>query len=157
MKHIPFDPVQRPGYLLWQTSHALDGRLNAALAHFGVTLLQFSCLVYVVDEPGISAAELSRRTGITPQSVQTSLKPLVDSGTIERKPHPVHGRVLGIYPSDRAFDLVQRAGQTVDSVEDELVDGFSAAEATQLHDLLRRTVANLNPVSLDRSSIRAQE
>jgi DNA-binding MarR family transcriptional regulator len=156
VNHTPFDPVQRPGYLLWQAAHALDHNLTTALAPFGVTLLQFSCLVHITNEPGVSAAELSRRTGITPQSVQTSLKPLLANGTIERRAHPIHGRVLGIHPSDAAYEVVLKAGGVVDSVEDDLVDGFSAAEAEQLHNLLLRALTNLNPVTLDRSSIRAQ-
>jgi DNA-binding MarR family transcriptional regulator len=154
VNHTSFDPVQRPGYLLWQTAHVLEHNLNAALADFGITILQFGCLVHVTNEPGISAAELSRRTGMTPQSVQTSLKPLLENGTIERRPHPVHGRVLGIYPHDAAYELVRNSGIAVDSTEDELVDGFTAAEATQLHDLLLRALTNLNPVALDRSSLR---
>ena len=156
MNHIAYDPVQRPGYLLWQAAHAQEHILNSAPAEFGLTILQFGCLIHITNEPGISGAELARRTGNTPQSVQTGLKPLLDNGTIERRPHPVHGRVLGVYPGPGAVALAAGSAAAVDSVDDELVDGFSAAEAQLFHDLLLRAVENLNPVTLDRSSLRPQ-
>jgi DNA-binding MarR family transcriptional regulator len=157
VNHTSFDPVQRPGFLLWQAAHALDLALAVGLQNFGISILQFNCLIHIGNEPGISAAELARRTGLTPQSLQTSLKQLLESGTIERRPHPVHGRVLGIYPTAAAFDLVERAGLAVDAVEDDMTDGMRPAEIEVLHDLLHRALANLNPVALDRSSIRSPE
>jgi len=156
VNHTSFDLVQRPGFLLWQTSHALSHSLNGALAPFGISILQFGSLVHVTNEPGISAAELSRRSGMTPQSVQSALRPLIDKGVVERRPHPVHGRVLGIYPHESAYDLVREAGIVVDATEAHLTIGFNEADGAQLRDLLLRALTNVNPVALDRSSLRAQ-
>lgn len=156
MSDLTFDPVQRTGYLLWQTFHALDQDLNAALAEFDLTLLQFSALVNIVLEPGISAAEIARRNNSAPQSVQTSLKPLLDRELIERRPHPVHGRVLGVHPLPAGAALVERAGVVVDEVESRMMRDFSASDIETLHGLLLRTLTAVHPLALDRSSIRQQ-
>jgi len=154
VNHINFELVKRSGYLLYQVQHSLDHALGVALAPFDLSPLQFNGLANVNNEPGISAAEIARRNSVTPQSVQTALKPLIERGIIERRPHPVHGRVLGIYPLAAADQLVVDAGNAIDTVEKNLVAGLTDTEAAQFHDLLLAMLQHLNPQALDRSSLR---
>lgn len=154
MNHLPADPAARTGYLLWQAGHAVSRVMGAALEPVDLTPAQFSALVHVSREPGVSAAELARRTNLTPQSMQTALLPLVRRELVERRPHPVHRRVIGLYPTARTAETLDQAEHAVQTADKGLVCGLDAGEAETFHRLLRRVLTNLNPTAFDRTSLR---
>lgn len=154
MKHIPDDPAERGGYLIWQTAHLIGRGIDDALEEFRLTPAQFGAVVHIGREPGISAAELSRRINVTPQSVQTALLPLLKRGWVQRRPHPVHGRVLGNYLTPKGTAAAQQAGDAVTAFDEQLLSALSAHEQAQLKTLVARLLLTLNPTALDRSSVR---
>jgi len=149
------DPTERTGYLLWQTAHLFTLEMTRALEPFDLTPAQFGALTHIGREAGVSAAELARRLLLTPQSVQTALKPLLERELTERRAHPVHGRVLGNHLTGAGARLAAEAGEVVADADEHLLSRFSAEEAEALRDHLRRALLTLNPVALDRSSIRS--
>ncbi|MFJ7949577.1 MarR family transcriptional regulator [Streptomyces sp. NPDC096354] len=48
---------------------------------------QQNALAHVVLVPGISTAELARRSGVTPQSMGAAVNGLIQRGLLERRPH----------------------------------------------------------------------
>jgi len=154
VNHVLDDPADRGGYLVWQTAHLIGREIGAALEAFDLTPAQFGAVVHTSREPGISAAELARRINLTPQSVQTALRPLLDRGWMQRRPHPVHGRVLGNYLTPQGADVAQQASAAVTAVDDRLLGTLSPHEQVQLKALVARLLVTLNPTALDRSSVR---
>lgn len=154
MKHMTHDPAERGGYLIWQTAHLIGRGIDNALGEFRLTPAQFGAVVHIGREPGISAAELSRRINITPQSVQTALLPLLERGWVQRRRHPVHGRVLGNYLTPEGTTVAHQAGEAVTAFDEQLLGTLSAQEQTQLKALVARLLLSLNPTALDRSSVR---
>ena len=154
MNHVPADPATRTGYLLWQTGHAVSRIMMAALEPVDLTPAQFSALVHISREPGVSAAELARRINLTPQSMQTALLALVHRELVERRPHPVHRRVIGLYATVRTAKTLEEAERAVRAADDGLVAGLDAAEGETLHRLLRHVLTTVNPSVFDRTSLR---
>jgi len=148
------DPVERGGYLVWQTAHLIGREIAGALESFDLTPAQFGAVVHTGREPGISAAELARRINMTPQSVQTALRPLLDRGWMQRRSHPVHGRVLGNFLTTEGAAVAQRASDAVTAVDERLLAALSPQEQVQLKALVARLLVTLNPTALDRSSVR---
>ncbi len=149
------DPADRVGYLLWQTAHLVGRQMTAALEPFDLTPAQFGALVHTGREPGVSAAELARRVNLTPQSIQTALRPLLERQWVQRRPHPVHQRVLGNFLTPDGLAGTERASAAVTGADAKLVAGLTDTEVAALRDHLRRTLLALNPAALDRSSLRA--
>lgn len=149
------DPTERTGYLVWQTAHVFDREMARALEPFELTPAQFGALTHIGREPGISAAELARRLLLTPQSVQTALKPLLQRNLLRREAHPVHGRVLGNYLTEAGVRLAAKASEVVTVADEHMLRGFSVDEAEAFRSYARRAMLALNPVALDRSSIRS--
>lgn len=149
------DPADRAAYLLWQTAHLVSREITTALADSDLTAAQFGALVHITREPGVSAADVARRINLTPQAVQTALRPLLGRGLIERRPHPVHRKILGIFPTEHGCQLTQTASEAVATADATMLNPFSRAESEQLRDLLRRALLSLNPTALDRSSLRS--
>ena len=150
------DPADRVGYLLWQTAHLVGRRMAVALEPFDLTPAQFSALVHIGREPGVSAAELARRINLTPQSTQTALRPLLERGWVERRPHPVHQRVLGNFLTHEGQAGTERASATVTDTDAQLVADLTDGEVAALRDHLMRVLLALNPAALDRSSLRSR-
>ena len=148
------DPATRTGYLLWQTGHAVSRVMVAALEPVELTPSQFAALVHVNREPGVSCAELARRTNLTPQSMQTALQPLVRRALVERRPHPVHRRVVGLYPTTAAAAILEAAENAVQTADAALVARLGAEEGEILQRLLRRVLTTIRPGALDRTSLR---
>ncbi len=157
MNHIINDPADRTGYLLWQTAHLVSREITTALIDWDLTPAQFGALVHITREPGLSSADVSRRINLTPQAVQTALRPLLDRGLLERRPHPVHRRILGIFPTEYGWQLTQTASKAVAAADATMLDTFSPTESEQLRHLLRRALLSLNPTALDRSSLRSPD
>lgn len=155
MNHELADPADRLGYLLWQSAHLVGRAMAASLEPFGLTPAQFGALVHVGREPGVSAAELARRLNLTPQSVQTALLPLLERGWLERRPHPVHKRVLGTFLTAAGLDQARAANKAVEESDSRLAEGLSTAQRSALEDGLRHVMTTLNPVALDRSTLRS--
>lgn len=148
------DPADRIGYLLWQTAHVVNREMTAALQPFGLTPAQFGALVHIGREPGVSAAELARRINLTPQSVQTALRPLIERSWMERRPHPVHRRVLGNFLTEDGLSATQEASGAVTSADARISAAFEGAEQEEFTSFVRRALLALNPTALDRSSLR---
>jgi DNA-binding MarR family transcriptional regulator len=87
------------GYLLRQTVHAFNTAMEAGLREFRLTSAQFGALFVLAAEPGLSAADLARAMGTTPQASNVLVAGLEREGLVTREPHPTHGRILEIYPT----------------------------------------------------------
>lgn len=148
------DPAERIGYLLWQTAHVVNREMTAALQPFRLTPAQFGALVHTGREPGVSAAELARRINLTPQSVQTALRPLTERSWLERRPHPVHRRVLGNFLTEDGLAATQEASDAVTRADARISVAFEGAEQEEFTNFVRRALLALNPTALDRSSLR---
>lgn len=146
------DPSTRTGYLAWQFGQASAQRLEKALRPLDLNLAQLRCLVQVSLTPGISSAEIARRSGLTAQSMGAAVTSLVNRGLIERAPHPANRRVLELRPTDPGRELADRAQQRVDEVQEEMFAVLSAEEQDNVHALLRRLVEHTAPESLHLTS-----
>ena len=147
------DPSTRTGYLAWQFGQATAQRLERALRQFDLNLAQLRCLVQVSLTPGISSAEIARRSGLTAQSMGAAVTGLVERGLVERTAHPANRRILALRVTDPGHDLAVRAQKVIDEVQEEMFRVLSAEEQDTVHGLLRRLVEHTAPESLDLSAL----
>lgn len=133
----------RVGYQLKRVQHALRGRMDEALRGMGLTTPQYAALSALEEEPGLSGAELARRSFVTPQTMNGVLANLEGSGLIERRSHPVHGRVLQAYLTSSGEESVSGAHEVVGEVEKRMLSGLDSDERILLTGMLRRCVDSL--------------
>lgn len=106
------------------------------LRDFGITPAQQSAMAILSDHDGITAAELARKTAVTPQTMNSTLGRLEKRGLIERTPHPMHGTLIEIRLTDTGRDLFDRADTAVAVLDSTLVDSLTADELQTLRKLL---------------------
>ena len=126
------------GLALWQTQHAVDRAMAAALAPLEMTLTQVSALILIEAEPGISGAELARRLGLTAQSTGTLIAQLEQRGWAERGPHPMHRRVIETRITEQGDLALGTALGVVAQVDAVVMKHLSKADRTGLTEALDR-------------------
>jgi len=77
------NPRFSPVIALLAVSAMWEGQLSAVLRDLGITTRKFGLLGHIYAEPGISFAELARRSHITVQSAHTAVRTLVDEGLVQ--------------------------------------------------------------------------
>lgn len=133
------EPVEEQvGYLVKRVQQAVRAALDAALAAHGVGMAQYAALAALEREPGLSNAELARRSFVTAQSMHTILAALQERGLVERVPHPAHGRVLQARLSAEGEALVGRCHEAAAGVHERMLAGMDEAGRERLRDALRR-------------------
>jgi DNA-binding MarR family transcriptional regulator len=88
---------------------------------------------------------LARRCFVTPQTMNVILATLEDSGLVERRPHPKHGRVLRAYLTERGKERVARAHEIVEAIEERMLAGLGEDERLKLAEALRGCAESLAP------------
>ena len=131
------------GYLLKHAQSLLHLRMDEALTPLDLTVSQYSCLFHLHREPGISAAELARRTFVTRQSMNAMLQLLIDRGLVARPAIADSGRSLPAELTAAGGTALEAAQTLVDEVERRMLAGLTDRETAALSTGLTASIAAL--------------
>ena len=115
----------RVGYQMKRAQHALRVEVDKALREVSMTTAQYAALSALEVAPGLSGAELARRSFVTPQTMNVILVNLEAAGLVVRRPHPEHGRVLQAYLTEIGEESLAGAHGLVEAVERRMLDRLS--------------------------------
>lgn len=116
MDHQPGTAV-----LMFIAHREAEHRVMAALARSGaddITIAQ-SRLLQRLDPAGMRLTDLAEAAGVTKQTAGALVDQLARSGYVTRQPDPTDARARLVTLSDKGTQLCRRAGDEVDSVENE--------------------------------------
>lgn len=123
---------------LWQAQHAVEQAFDDALASLGMTTTLAGALAFLAQEPGQSAADLARRARVAPQSTAKAVARLEQLGMVRREAHPVHGRIMRLYPTDTGQDVLTAATTIIGQVERDLCVDLDTRARSRLLDQLEQ-------------------
>ena len=112
---------------------------DAALVDFDITAPQFAILNELHLNPGQSSADLSRRSTLTAQAVNLTVKYLETRKLLERSPHPIHGRILQTSLTLAGRVLLKDCLRRVRAVEAQMLKGLTEKELLVISSWLART------------------
>jgi DNA-binding MarR family transcriptional regulator len=138
------DSTTHPGYLLKRAQVELNAAMNAAFHPYGATLPQYAVLTALDEEPGLSNAELARRTFVTPQTMNQVLRELEQRTWVTRHPHPTHGRILQADLTPEGRQTLRACHQAADAVEERMLAKLTPAGRQQLATALRTCIEGLS-------------
>ncbi len=127
----------RASYQMKRAQHALRVEMDKALREVGMTTAQYAALSALEAVPGLSGAELARRSFVTPQTMNAILVNLEAAGLVVRRPHPEHGRVLQAYLTEVGEESLAGSHGLVGAVERRMLDGLSKDDRRRLLEALR--------------------
>lgn len=127
------DPLTgRVGYLVKRLQLALRHAMDDALQASGLSAPQYAALGHLVADPGLSNAELARRSFVTPQTMHQILAGLERADLVRREADPDHGRILRALPTDEGLARLERADAAVRGVESRMLEPLDAAARSSL-------------------------
>ncbi|RWR29158.1 MarR family transcriptional regulator [Sinirhodobacter populi] len=126
------------GYHLRRASvFDLNGAV-AALEPTGLRTVPMSVLLAIVEEPGITAADICRALGIQRANIVSILTDLDKRGLFLREADPSDSRVQRLHPTPRGREEAARALALIAAHEEKLLSRLSLAERADLRRLLSR-------------------
>ncbi|WP_041818712.1 MarR family winged helix-turn-helix transcriptional regulator [Streptomyces davaonensis] len=126
-----------------RSEQALMTHHEAVLRGYGLTMTQYTVLMILSREGGMSGAQLARSCGVTQQSMSSVLTNMENKELIHRETSPVHAKVQIATLTDEGQALLDRAFQEVVILERALTDAFTPSEHASLCALLERATAVL--------------
>jgi DNA-binding MarR family transcriptional regulator len=137
-------PAPRLTYLVKQAELAIRAHLDRIVSRQELTTLQYTALSVLERNPGISSAQLSRRSFVTAQAGNEMVGVLERKGLIERQPSPAHLRIRLVYLTTAGAALLDACDAEVDALEARMLHGVDAAARRQLRAGLESCTANLH-------------
>ena len=124
------------GYLLYRVAAVLRPEISAGLGPLGLTLPEFVCLRILSMSPGLSSAELSRHTNVTPQAMNTVLRKLEDVGAVGRPASVSSGRALPATLTRQGRGLLKRAEDAVRIADAHILAKLTGAQRREFKRML---------------------
>jgi len=125
------------GYLLKRAQAALRAEMDKQLARHGLTTPQYAALSALENMPGLSSAELARRSFVTPQTMIRIVAGLEEKGLVTRSEHLVHGRILETTLTAEGQRAIRAGHKVVFDVERRMLRTLTEAERRRLGRLLK--------------------
>ncbi|HEX6025207.1 MAG TPA: MarR family transcriptional regulator [Solirubrobacter sp.] len=133
----------RIGYVVGRLDRALRREIAALVAPFGLTVPKYTALSILRDRPGLSNAQLARRTYVTPQSMNEVLLSLEADGLIVRTRAANHGRVVEVALSERGHEVLAACDRAITHMENAMLADLDEAGREQLLQALVNCVYRL--------------
>ncbi|MFF8566943.1 MarR family winged helix-turn-helix transcriptional regulator [Streptomyces albidoflavus] len=133
------------GYLAWQLSRNIAVSLERELRELDLTLAQYNALLHTLRTPGITSADIARRSQITAQSMGAAVNQLIERGLLRREPHPTSRRSMRLFVTEEGRAACARADAVSSRITAGATGHFSPEDRAALHHLLYRLVEELNP------------
>ena len=131
---------EEESYPLWtlvQAAHVVARGFTAVFAEVGLTPTQFGVLAQLVDDEGLSQAELARRVLVRPQSLGELAGVLIDRGLVRRDGPGGRGRRSGLAVTSAGRAVYEAALPGVAAFHRPESTGLSPEQLGRLEDLLQ--------------------
>lgn len=135
----------RISYLVKQLELVIRASMDSMTRAHGLTVLQYTALTVLQRHPGMSGAQLSRRSFVSPQAGSEMVAHLIRKGLITREPDQQNRRVLRVRLTREGERVVQAGERWMDQLERRMLQDVSGAEALLLHHALELCAKNLSP------------
>ncbi len=122
-----------------------------------ISFPHFMVLKVLAQEPGLSGAQLARRTTVTAQSMNGLLRGMESTGMILREKHPENRRTDSWFMTRSGLKQVTEAGEIADSVINRMLASISKADAARLAELLHECATALQDGAEPKRSARVSE
>lgn len=119
----------------------IRARLADALKPFDVSVTQYTLMSVLDHRPGLSNAQLARRSYITAQAMHQLVNSLEERGIIERNSSPDHGRIQMTQLTAHGRSLLEECDSAVADVESDLFGPLGPGEESQLRRILENAIA----------------
>lgn len=130
-------------YVIGRINHGIRKQMRKQLSEWQLSVPEFTALAILRRRPGLSNAQLARRTMVTPQSMIEILAALEQRELVHRTVDPNHGRILRSELTPEGERVVAAAQHEIDAIQDDLLDGVPAEQRQLVLDVMLQAMQHL--------------
>jgi DNA-binding MarR family transcriptional regulator len=131
------------GYLIKEVQQELRKKMDKTLSTIGLTTPQYAVLSQLREYPGLSNAELARKSFVTPQTMNLIIKNLEERKLVIRTAASNHGKILKAEVSEAGLALLEKGNDLIFEVEELVFGKLSQRESANLKKALKK-LRNIN-------------
>jgi DNA-binding MarR family transcriptional regulator len=126
------------GYNARRAALAVIGQFLERMAAYDLKPVDFSVMSVVVHNPGVTSRQLCAALNILPPKLVGLVQSLVSRGLLERLPHPHDGRAMGLHPTQKGLELMEKAEATASELEMKIGSKLTPNQVQTLVTLLQK-------------------
>lgn len=133
-------------YIVGRVDQGIRQEMRLRLAEWDLSVPEFTALAVLKRRPGLSNAQLARRSLVRPQSMNEILVKLEERGLLRREVDPDHARILRAALTPEGLELLAAAELAVKAIQDELFGDLSEPQREVMIAGLRSAMEKLRSV-----------
>ena len=133
----------RTSYLIRQAQLITFVHVTNCLREYRITPMQYTLLSFSRRNGDLSSADLARRFGITPQSMNEAISTLQRKRLVSRKEAAEHRRIQRISLTPEGSKLLKQCDRKIDAMEKKLFLALSPEEIEALRTTLRKFIGSI--------------
>jgi DNA-binding MarR family transcriptional regulator len=126
------------GYNARRAALAVIAQFLERMAVYDLKPVDFSVMSVVVHNPGVTSRQLCTALNILPPNLVGLVQSLESRGLLERLPHPHDGRAMGLHPTDKGLELMEKAEATASELEMNIGSKLTPTQVQNLVTLLQK-------------------
>ena len=130
----------RTSYLVARLDRLVRSQLSEVLEPFDLSVPQYTLLSVLEHRPGLSNAQLARRSYITAQAMHQVVNGLEERGLITRRMSPDHGRIQLTELTDEGLALLKACDEEVTRLEERIFGGLGEKGEQRLRRLIQAAI-----------------
>jgi DNA-binding MarR family transcriptional regulator len=130
-------------YIVGRVDQGIRQEMRLRLAEWDLSVPEFTALAVLKRRPGLSNAQLARRSLVRPQSMNEILVKLEERGLLRRDVDPDHARILRAALTPEGLQLLAATEPAVKAIQDELFSDVPEAQRQVMIEGLRSAMEKL--------------
>jgi len=126
------------GYNARRAALAVIAQFLERMAVYDLKPVDFSVMSVVVHNPGVTSRQLCAALNILPPNLVGLVQSLESRGLLERLPHPHDGHAMGLHPTDKGLELMEKAEATASELEMNIGSKLTPNQVQNLVTLLQK-------------------
>lgn len=126
------------GYNARRAALTVIGQFVPRMAEYGLRPVDFSILSVIRHNPGITSRQLCDVLNLLPPNLVGKIAAMQQRGLLERHPHPLDGRALGLHLNQAGHQLMEQAEHAAFELEKDAAGALTSAERRTLIRLLQK-------------------
>ena len=132
-------------YVVGRVNQGIRRELRARLREWDLSVPELTALSILQRRPGLSNAQLARRTMVTPQSMIEILAALEARGLVARTIDPAHGRIRRAALTRAGQRVVTATEPVIAAIQDEMLRDVSPQQQQTVLVAMLKVMDRLRP------------
>lgn len=135
------------GFLVKRLQQALRAQMDAVLSDTGLTISQYAVLAHLRETPGLSNAELARRSFVTAPTMIRIVQDLESMEYLSRSKNVNHQKVVDMTLTKAGKKALDLCDSKVAMIQKKMVSGLSNADIARFSEFLIHSAEQLEGIS----------